>query len=83
MNDHPESVDEGVMYLFADDTTVYYIGNKTEDVLDGLNRIAEDLDQWSVKNKVCINSEKTEAMINLIETIHRPLKTLALQEQIY
>ena len=45
VNDLPESVDEGVIYLFADDTTVYHIGNNTEDVLDGLNRIAEDLNQ--------------------------------------
>ena len=43
--------------------TVYYIGNNIEDTLDGLNRIAEDLNQWSVKNKLCTNSEKTEAMI--------------------
>ena len=83
MNDLPESVDEGVIYLFADDTTVYHIGNNIEDVLDGLNRIVEDLNQWSVENKLCMNSEKTEAMISLIETIHRPIKTLALRGQTY
>ena len=37
------NIDEGVIYLFADDTTVQYTGNNIEDVLDGLNQIAEDL----------------------------------------
>ena len=63
VNDLLESVDEGVIYLFAVDATVYYIGSNIENILDGLNRIVEDLNQWSVKNKLCINSEKTEAMI--------------------
>ena len=37
VNDLPESVDEWVIYLSADDTTVWYIGNNFEDILDGLN----------------------------------------------
>ena len=63
VNDLPEIVDEGVTYLFADDTAVYSIENNNRDVLDGLNQIAGDLNQWSVKNKLCINSEKSEGMI--------------------
>ena len=74
VNDLPESVEEGVIYLFADDTTVYYIGNNIEDVLDGLNRI--DLNQWSVKNKLCINREKTEAMIISLRPFIGPLRPL-------
>ena len=58
VNNLPESVDEGVICLFADDTTVYYVGNNIEDVSDGLNRIAEDLTQWSMKKKLCITLKR-------------------------
>ena len=36
VNDMPESVDEGEISLFADDTSVYYIGTNTEEVIDNL-----------------------------------------------
>ena len=66
VNNLPESVDEGVIYLFADNTTVYYIANNIEYVLDGLNQITEDFNQWSAKNKLCINSEKTDHEVMII-----------------
>ena len=52
VNDRPESRDDGVIYLFADDTAVYYISNHIEDVLDGLNRIAEDINQGFETNGI-------------------------------
>ena len=35
VNDLPESVHEVVIYLFVDDTAVYYVANNIEDLLDG------------------------------------------------
>ena len=76
VNDLLESVDEGIIYLFTDNTTVYYIGNSIEDVLDGLNQIGEDLNQWSVRNELCINSETTEVMTISLRPFIGPLRPL-------
>lgn len=47
VNDLPGSVKEGWTFLFADDTTIYYIGDNVESVVDSLDRIASELYQWS------------------------------------
>ena len=43
VNDLPESVDEGDVSLFADDTSAYCIGENVEEVVDTLNRIMEQV----------------------------------------
>ena len=69
----PESTNDGVIYLFADDTTVYYIADHIEGVIDGLNRIRKDLNKWCSQNKMTVNSDKTEAMIISLKPFIGPL----------
>ena len=69
----PESTNDGVIYLFADDTTVYYIADHIEDVIDGLNHIPKDLNKWCSQNKMTVNSDKTEAMIISLKPFIGPL----------
>ena len=76
VNDLPESTNDGVIYLFADDTTVYYIADHIEDVIDGLNRISKDLNKWCSQNKMTVNSDKTEAMIISLKPFIGPLRPL-------
>ena len=63
VNDLPGSIKEGWIFLFADDTTIYYISDDVESVADSLNRIASELYQWCNKNKLTVNTDKTEAML--------------------
>ena len=70
----PESTNDGVIYLFADDTTVYYIADHIEDVIDGLNRISKDLNKWCSQNKMTVNSDKTEAIIISLKPFIGPLR---------
>ena len=42
VNDLPDSSQIGHIHMFADDTTIYYIGNGVEDVIKGSNLILED-----------------------------------------
>ena len=63
VNDLPRSVKEGWTFLFADDTTIYYIGDNVQSVVDSLNRIASELYQWCIENKLKVSTDKTEAML--------------------
>ena len=42
-SDLPRSVKEGGIFLFADNTTIYYIGDDVESVVDSLNGITSEL----------------------------------------
>ena len=77
VNDLPGSVKEGWIFLFADDTTIYYIGDDVENVVDGLNRIAGELYQWCIKNKLTVNTDKTEAMLITAKPFVGPLRKLS------
>ena len=74
VNDLPRSVKEGWTFLFADDTTIYYIGDNVESVVDSLNRIASELYQWCMENKLTVNSDKTEAMLITAKPFVGPLR---------
>ena len=58
VKDLPGSVKEEWTFLFADDTTIYYIGDNVESVVDSLNRIASELYQWCIENKLTVNTDK-------------------------
>ena len=63
VNDLPRSIKEGWTFLFADHTTIYYIGDNVESLVDSLNLIASELYQWCIENKLTVNTDKTEAML--------------------
>ena len=63
INDLPEHVSAGQIFLYADDTTFYYIGRNTEEVIDALNVIGKDVGQWCEKNQMSIHTDKSEVML--------------------
>ena len=63
VNDLSDSSPIGYIHMFADDTTIYYIGNFVEGVIKGLNLILEDFYIWCKKNRLIVHTGKTEAMI--------------------
>ena len=67
--------------MFADDTTAYIIGENIEEVIDGLNRIAADLHKWCQRNKMTVNTEKTEVMIIKAATFAGPLRLVLFGEK--
>ena len=62
--------------FFADDTAIYYIGDNVESVVDSLNRIASELYQWCIENKLTVNTDKTEAMLITAKPFVGPLRKL-------
>ena len=76
VNDLPNSSPIGYIYMFADDTTIYYIGNGVEDVIKGSNLILEDSYIWCKKNRLIVHTGKTEAMIITKHPFTGPLQPI-------
>ena len=63
VNDLPDFVAKGYVFMFADDTTLYCIGKDTERITDMLNEASKELFNWCKKNQLTVHTAKTEAMI--------------------
>ena len=63
VNDLPEFISYGNLYMFADDTTVYTIGKDTDMVISSLQCILSQLHIWCAANRLIAHESKTEAMI--------------------
>ena len=63
VNDLPDFVTAGELCMYADDTTIYYIGKDIVSVISSLNTIMKQILLWSSKNFLTVHPMKTEAMI--------------------
>ena len=63
INDLPNVSDHLKSIMFADDATLSLSGPDFENVVINLNRELEKIGNWSVANKLTINTSKTEMMI--------------------
>lgn len=63
VNDLPNAITSGDVFMYADDTTLYCVGKNFDQVCSQLNNILEQLLLWSTMNKLCIHPVKSEVMI--------------------
>ena len=63
INDMPEAVVSGNLYLYADDTTVHCIGSTVDEACNLLNNALDKLNKWCVTNSLTPHSSKREAML--------------------
>ena len=63
VNDLPDFVSQGYLFMFADDTILYCVGKDTEGIIDMMNKAAKELFNWCKKNQLTVHTGKTEAMI--------------------
>ena len=63
VNDLPNAITSGDVFMYADDTTLYCVGKNFDQVCSQLNNILEQLLLWSTMNKLCIYPVKSEVMI--------------------
>ena len=82
INDLSDSVTEGNLELYADDTTLYFIGNNVDVVVDGLNRALSEISLWCRNNKLTIHAGKSEAMIISHRAFCGPLRPIKLGDKI-
>ena len=82
VNDLPEFVKAGILLMFADDTTIYCIGNHVEEVVDKLSKALRELYDWCVRNQLTVHTDKTEAMILKANGFTGPLRPILFGDTI-
>ena len=58
VNDLPDNIRSGEVYMCADDTTIYTTGNTTGEVAIALQVILDELQTWCHKNRLIIHEGK-------------------------
>ena len=57
------SVSSESVYMFADDTTVYYMSDTTEKSIAQLNTALRELNEWCLINRPTPHTSKSETML--------------------
>ena len=63
VNDLPDNIRSGEVYMYADDTTIYTIGNTTDEVAIALQVILDQLQTWCQNNRLIIHEGKCDAVL--------------------
>ena len=77
----PDQIKEGEIDMYADYTTLFYIGPSVDVVCDALNRILGDVHNWCRNNKLTIHSGKSEVMVLNRNSFCGPLKPVTLGDK--
>ena len=78
----PDYVDQGYVFLFADDTTFYYVGHDIEEVIDMLNNTGGQVSECCKRNQPTIHTGKSEAMIITRQNFVDPLRPVMIGNEI-
>lgn len=63
INDLPNAITLGNVFMYADVTTIYCLGKSFDEVCLKLNTVIDQLRLWSLRSKLSIHPIKSEAMI--------------------
>ena len=75
-NNLPESITSATVYMYADDTTIFCIGQSADEVTIKLNKALEELHIWCKLNTLTPHPTKCEALILQRQQIIGPLNEL-------
>ena len=59
-NDLPSYVPSGTVYMYADDTTTYYVGETADLAIDRLNKALQEFYNWCLNNRLTPHPRETE-----------------------
>ena len=76
VNDLPESITSGNVFMFADDTTIYTIGKDFDNIILTLQCILDQVYTWCQSNRLIAHESKTEALIISSQNFIGPLPRL-------
>ena len=78
----PDYINQGYVFLFADDTTFYYVGHDIEEVIDMLNNIGGQVSEWCKRKQLTIHTGKSKAMIITRQDFIGPLRPVMTGNEI-
>ena len=79
-NDLPSAVTSGSVFMYADDTTVYCIGDTVDNTVTSLNKALSELNSWCLENSLTPHSAKCEAMLLMRKQHIGPLNSVTIGE---
>ena len=79
-NDLPRAVTSGSIFMYADDTTVYCIGDSVDNTVTSLNRALSELNSWCLENSLTPHPAKCEAMLLMRKPHIGPLIPVTIGE---
>ena len=62
--------------MYADDTTIYVIENYVEDIVITLQEVLDQVNSWTLKNRLVVHEGKSEAMTLSIKPLIGPMEPL-------
>ena len=68
--------------MYADDTTFYYAGKNIEEVVDNLNMIGKQVNDWCQENQLTIHTVKSEVLIITNRDFVGPLRPVRIGNEI-
>ena len=71
VNDLPDSVMNGELYMFAADTTIFTAGSSVDEVCIALPDVMNEVYKWCSLNQLTVHEGKTEAVILKWKEFHR------------
>ena len=74
VNDLPDSITSGEVYMYADDTTIYVVGNTVDDITTALQAVLDQVNSWCLSNRLILHEGKSEAMVLSTTPFIGPLK---------
>ena len=74
-NDLPSSVPFGSVYMYADDTTIYCVGETADLAIDQVNKALREFYNWCLNNRLTPHPRKSEV---ILFTKGTPLGPIAL-----
>ena len=77
-NDLSPSVQSGSLYMFADDTTVFCIGDTADEAIVKLNKALQEVYDWCGGNQLTPHPGKSEAMLLCRENPMGPIAPVFL-----
>ena len=77
-NDLPSAVRSGSTFMYADDTSIFCVGQSADLAIDLLNKALQEVYRWCLVNRLTPHPGKSEAMIISKKTIMGPLLPLLL-----
>ena len=62
-NDLPSSVVSDLLYMYADDTTIFCIGETADTAITQLNKVLDEIHIWCLNNRLTPHLRKSEVML--------------------
>ena len=81
-NDLPAAVRSGSLLMYADDTSIFCVGQSADFAIALLNKALQEVYRWYLVNRLRPNPGKSEVMIISKKTIMGPLPPLLLGDSV-